>query len=318
MLLRGLVVAWLALGLACALSASGATIVLKDGQTIRATILRDYPDRVVVDLGFDLLSIPRQQISAIEADAPATAPAGSVQATDDLYSTAQLPLRSEKELAERFGEGVLLVSVPGATGSGFFISAEGHLLTNFHVIEGETRIAVTAFRKTGGEFKREKFEDVDIIATNPFLDLALLRVNLPREYQPVVTYLAARDELRDGDRVFAIGSPLGMERSVSTGIVGRRNRAFGGIAHIQTTAQINPGNSGGPLFNLRGEVVGITNMKVMSGEGLGFAIPTRYVIDFLVNRDAFAYNPESSEAGYRYVQPPPRQRPEAPEFLKKP
>jgi serine protease Do len=292
-------------------------IVLKGGQTIQAEILRDFPDRVVVDLGYDVLSIPRQQVQAIEKQhAATTAPTEAVQTTDDLYSTARLPVQSVKQLTERFGEGVVLVSVPNSLGSGFFISTQGHVITNFHVIEGETKIAVTVFRKAGDEFKRQKFEEVDIIATNPFLDLALLRVNLPADYQPVITYLAADDALRDGDAVFAIGNPLGLERSVSQGIVGRRNRAEEGLAYIQTTTQINPGNSGGPLFNSRGEVVGVTNMKIMGGEGLGFAIPVRYVLDFLRNREAFAYNSESSEAGYRYLQPAPRQKSEPPAFLK--
>jgi serine protease Do len=299
-------------------AARAETIVLRGGQTIQAAVLREYPEHIVVDLGYDVLSIPRQQIQAIEAE-QSTSQAetgGSALATEDLYSTAQLPVGSVKQLTERFGEGVVLVSVPNALGSGFFISTQGHVITNFHVIEGETKIAVTVFRKAGSEFRREKFEEVDIIATNPFIDVALLKVNLPTGYIPVITYLAAEDNLHDGDAVFAIGNPLGLERSVSEGIVSKRNRAEEGLVYIQTTAQINPGNSGGPLFDSRGEVIGVTNMKIAGGEGLGFAIPIRYVIDFLRNRDAFAYNSESSEAGYRYLQPAPRQNPQAPEFLK--
>jgi serine protease Do len=243
---------------------------------------------------------------------PAEATNSHVSSSDNLYSTARLPVRSVKHLVEQFGEGVVLVSSPSATGSGFFVSTQGHVVTNFHVIEGETRLAVHVFRKIGDEFRREKFEDVEIVATNPFLDLAVLRVKTTEAYKPVITYLSESDELRDGDAVFAIGNPLGLERSVSQGIVSRRNRAEEGLAFIQTTAQINPGNSGGPLFNARGEVVGVTNMKIMGGEGLGFAIPVRYLIDFLRNREAFAYNAESSSAGFRYLQPAARQDPVAP------
>jgi serine protease Do len=273
---------------------------------------------VIVDLGFDIVSIPRRAIRAIEKEDETQPPKSGalVATTDDLYSTADLPVTSAKALAERFGEGVLLVSTPSGLGSGFFITEEGHLITNFHVVEGETKISISVFRQIGKEFKREKFEDVDIVATNPFLDLALLKVDLPEGYKPIITYLAAEDGLRDGDAVFAIGNPLGLERSVSEGIVSRRNRAEQGLAYIQTTTQINPGNSGGPLFNSRGEVVGVTNMKIMGGEGLGFAIPVRYVIDFLRNRDAFAYNSESSDAGFRYLQPGERQKKDAPGFLK--
>lgn len=285
-------------------------IVLNDGQTIQAEILREYSDRIVIDLGFDALSIARQHIRSIEDPPAAEEPGGAVEpevrSNEHLYTTARLPQDTVKNLAARFGEGVALISSPSGLGSGFFINEEGHLITNFHVIEGETKLTVTVFRRVDREFRREKFEDVEIIATNPFLDLALLKVRLPEGYRPVVTYLAEEDRVRDGDRVFAIGNPLGLERSVSEGIVSRRNRAEEGLAYIQTTTQINPGNSGGPLFNTRGEVVGVTNMKIGGGEGLGFAIPTRYVIDFLRNRDAFAYNSESSSAGFRYLQPPER------------
>lgn len=308
------------LSLGAARPAAAETITLIEGQTIKGEIVREYPDRVVVDLGFDIVSIPRRAIREIAKDDELTTPRTGplVSTSGDLYSTADLPVTSAKALAERFGEGVVLVSTPGGLGSGFFITEEGHLITNFHVIEGETKLSIAVFRQIGNEFKREKFEDVDIVATNPFLDLALLKVLLPDGYKPVITYLAADDNLRDGDAVFAIGNPLGLERSVSEGIVSRRNRAEQGLAYIQTTTQINPGNSGGPLFNSRGEVVGVTNMKIMGGEGLGFAIPVRYVIDFLRNRDAFAYNSESSDAGFRYLQPAARQKPTPPPFLKKP
>ncbi|HMQ14634.1 MAG TPA: trypsin-like peptidase domain-containing protein [Phycisphaerae bacterium] len=292
--------------------AAEVVIVLNEGQTITGEVLREYPDRVIVDLGFDLLTIPRAHVRSLETRREEGDAQQLGAATEHLYSTRHMPVRSVKTLAEKFGEGVVLVSSPSGQGSGFFISKEGHLLTNFHVIEGETRIAVTVFRRVGDEFRRQKFEDVDIVATNPFLDLALLRVQLPPGYEPVITYLAESDELRDGDTVFAIGNPMGLERSVSQGIVSRRNRAESGLAYIQTTTQINPGNSGGPLFNARGEIVGVTNMKLMFGEGLGFAIPIRYAIDFLRNREAFAYNAESSAAGYRYLQPPARQAPEPP------
>lgn len=294
------------------LSGKQQIIVLNDGQTIHAEVIREYADRIVIDFGFDAVSIPRQHIRSIEAEpdaatATTSAPAATdVHSNENLYSTAHLQQDTVKNLAARFGEGVLLISSPSGLGSGFFISEEGHLITNFHVVEGETKLNATVFRRVDREFKRQKFDDVDIIATNPFLDLALLKAHLPEGYKPVVTYLSEDDRLRDGDLVFAIGNPLGLERSVSEGIVSHRNRAEEGLAYIQTTTQINPGNSGGPLFNNRGEVVGVTNMKIGGGEGLGFAIPVRYVIDFLRNRDAFAYNSESSSAGFRYIQPPER------------
>lgn len=291
-------------------------IVLRHGTVIEAEVLRQDAERVIVDLGYDVLVVPRTHVRTIEEDAEEAEASAAVSATGHLYSTAELPPQRVEQLADRFGEAVVLVSSPTGLGSGFFVSDEGHLITNFHVIEGERRLAVTVLRQEGDEFTRLKIENVEIVAINSFVDLALLKAELPENYEPKITYLDDDDDLRDGDPVFAIGNPLGLERSVSQGIISRRNRASGGLVYIQTTAQVNPGNSGGPLFNARGEVVGVIDWKLFGGEGLGFAIPVRYVIDFLRNRDAFAYNSESSEAGYRYIQPPERRMAEAPPFLK--
>ncbi len=281
--------------------------MLRDGPQIQASVLKETEQAVFVDLGYDVLVIPRRVILEIQQETPeAQANASQVRTTDDLYSTANLPPASVKQLVDRFGEGVGLVTSPSGLGSGFFITREGHLITNFHVVEGEQKLAVLVFRQVGNEFRRDKYEDVDIVALNPFLDLALLKVNLPDDEKPVITYLADDDTLRDGDPVFAIGNPHGLERTVTEGIVGRRNRANEGLVYIQTTAQINPGNSGGPLFNARGEVVGVIKMKISRAEGLAFAIPIRYAKDFLRNRDAFVYDSASSLAGYRYLQPPER------------
>ena len=79
-----------------------------------------------------------------------------------------------------------------------------------------------------------------------------------------------------------------------------------GELYLQTTAQINPGNSGGPLFNMRGEAIGVTNMKVAFGEGIGFAIPIDAVKRFLNNRDAYAYDNDNPSNAYRYLAPPSR------------
>jgi serine protease Do len=82
------------------------------------------------------------------------------------------------------------------------------------------------------------------------------------------------------------------------------NRASGGLTYIQTTTQINPGNSGGPLFDLRGQVVGVTNMIIPMAEGLNFAIPVDRVRWFLKNRDAFLFDKDNPNTGYRYLAPP--------------
>src|SRR5262249_22453606 len=111
-----------------------------------------------------------------------------------------------------------------------------------------------------------------------------------------------------GERVFAIGSPLGLERTVTEGILSTKTRQMQGGLYLQTTAQINPGNSGGPLFNLRGEVIGVTNMKPAFGEGIGLAIPVGAVKYFLNPLDAYAYDNDNPNNPYRYLQPPSRIR----------
>lgn len=294
------------------LPVSAEQILLVNGQRIVAPVIREYPDRVVIDLGFDVLSIPRPQVKAVLPEEEQETKAGAARQTDDLYSTAELPPRTVRDLVERFGEGVVMVSTPSALGSGFFITVEGHVVTNFHVVEGETLLAIDVIRQVGSERRRDRFEDVKILALDPYRDLALLKVALPADYKPTVTYIREDDDLRDGEPVFAVGNPAGLERSVSEGIISKRNRFWAGRLFIQTTAAVNHGNSGGPLFNMRGEVVGVTNMILAETEGLNFAIPARYVIDFLRNRDAFAYNSESAVAGYRYMQPPARKNHESP------
>jgi serine protease Do len=133
-----------------------------------------------------------------------------------------------------------------------------------------------------------------------------------------VTHLAEGRAVRKGDTVFAIGNPLGLQRSVSKGIVSESKRAEGGVVYIQTTTQINPGNSGGPLFNARGEVIGVTNMGYLFAEGLNFAIPVSYVIDFLQNRDAYTYDQDNPNSGYQYLEAPRRLDPSPPAMLTSP
>ena len=196
--------------------------------------------------------------------------------------------------------------------TGFFLNEDGYLITNFHVIEGETEISVEVYHQRDGHLDRETYKQVKIIAINKFHDLALLHIedkNAPK-FKPVT--LGSADALSVGDGVFAIGSPLGLERTVTQGILSTKTRQLEGELYLQTSTQINPGNSGGPLFNLAGEVVGVTNMKITFGEGLGFAIPVELVKNFLDHRDAFAYSTDNPNNPFRYLEPPSRTKQKAP------
>jgi serine protease Do len=297
-----------ALAMSLAAQARSDIIELKTGQKIEGDVLKDSGGELVIDLGVDIVRIPNSQIKSRQGKEAGTK-ADTSPAVDrqEIYSTAELPVRTIKELASKFGEGVVLVQTPSGLGSGFVIDDRGYCVTNYHVVEQETRIAVTIFHKNeGGEFVRRRVDDVAIVALNPFFDLALLQVPAQKDIPFQRVYLARNNDQREGDEVFAIGNPLGLERSVSQGIISTRNRNFNGITFIQTTAEINPGNSGGPLFNLRGEVVGVTNMKLQFSEGLGFAIPVAYVKHFLDNRDAFAFDKNNPNTGFRYLEAPRR------------
>lgn len=153
-----------------------------------------------------------------------------------------------------------------ALGSGFIISEDGYIVTNNHVVEKADKIRVTLYD--------EREFDAEVIGTDPRTDLALIKIegsDLPR------VIMGDSEKLEIGDWVIAIGNPLGLDHSVTAGILSARGRdIFGGTAYgqfLQTDAAINPGNSGGPLFDVDGEVIGINTAIVAGGQGLGFAIP---------------------------------------------
>lgn len=305
--------------------ASAEVVLLKDKATVIGKILAEKKDIVVVDLGYTVLPIPRSQIVRVvkeedqqkEAKATKGKPAASSPAaaaapveatgTSGLYqiSKGSVAEKSVRELVAQLGEAVVQVRTPGGLGSGFFLNEEGYLITNFHVIEGETQIGIEVYHQQSGQLERRVYKQVRIVAMNKFQDLALLKVEDKDASKFAWVPLGESDALAVGERVFAIGSPLGLERTVTEGIVSTKTRQFQGELYIQTTAQINPGNSGGPLFNLKGEVTGVTNMKVF-GEGLGFAIPIENVKYFLRHRDAYAYDTDNPSNPYRYLEPPSR------------
>jgi len=155
--------------------------------------------------------------------------------------------------------------VQGA-GSGVIISNDGYLLTNNHVVEGATEVDVTLADKR--EFKAR------IVGRDPKTDLAIVKIDAGGKLP--AAKIGDSDQLQVGDWVLAIGNPFGLSHTVTSGIVSAKGRVIGAGPYddfIQTDASINPGNSGGPLFNMRGEVVGINTAIIPNGQGIGFAIP---------------------------------------------
>jgi len=312
--------------LACA-TAPAATVELKGKASVTGTILAEKRDQIIIDIGYTVLVIPRSKVlkllhdnevaaKAIVATGPASSLVPTIQvapepgAAEGFYRTAPAaaPEQNVRDLVNTIGAAVVQVRTPEGLGSGFFINPDGFLITDFHVIEGETQISVEVYEIKDGQLDRKSYMKVRIIALNKFGDLALLHIEDKDAPKFVSVPLGDSEKLSVGDHVFAIGSPLGLERTVTEGILSTKTREIEGGLYMQTSAQINPGNSGGPLFNLRGEVVGVTNMKVSIGEGLGFAIPVEFVKYFLNHRDAFAYENDNPSSPYRYLEPPNRMK----------
>ncbi len=175
------------------------------------------------------------------------------------------------EVADRVRQGVVSVRAGRASGTGFVLDRDWHVLTNHHIVEGASRVSVTA--PDGNQV------EATVVGSDEDSDLAVLRI------EPVASLVAlplgSSATVRVGEQVLAVGSPLGLSGTVTSGIVSAVDRRvrIGGErqAALQTDASINPGNSGGPLVNASGEVIGVnTAIATFEGGGsigIGFAIP---------------------------------------------
>jgi S1-C subfamily serine protease len=224
---------------------------------------------------------------------PALSPAGSGMTVNEIY--------------ERAAPGVVRVnstshstslSAPvSALGSGFVIDKTGHIVTNYHVVEGAAKVTVS--------FSNRDSVNAEIVGTDPSTDLALLRVQASASALTPLP-LGNSDKVRVGDSVVAIGNPFGLDRTVTSGIVSALQRLITApnrftIDHvIQTDAPINHGNSGGPLLNARGQVIGV-NTQIETGDvatgnvGIGFSVPSNTV------KDVVAQLLESGRVDHAYL-----------------
>jgi serine protease Do len=172
-----------------------------------------------------------------------------------------------------FGNRPQREQVRQSLGSGFIISSDGYILTNNHVVDKAKDIKVA--------LSDGRVLDAKLVGTSREVDIALIKVNASD--LPSVVF-GDSDALEVGDWVVAIGKPFGLSHTVTAGIVSAKGRVIGVGPYddlIQTDAAINPGNSGGPLFNTKGEVVGINTVIIASGQNLGFAVPITMVKEIL-------------------------------------
>ena len=166
-----------------------------------------------------------------------------------------------------------IFSVPSGTGSGLIWDSQGHVITNFHVIKGSSEATIRL--EDGRDYK------ATLVGVSPSHDLAVLKITVSTESPPPIP-IGESDDLKVGQKVYAIGNPFGLDWTLTTGIISALNRSLGSeggqnIEHlIQTDAAINPGNSGGPLLDSYGRLIGInTAIYSPSGAsaGIGFAVP---------------------------------------------
>jgi hypothetical protein len=192
---------------------------------------------------------------------------------------AQQPQRSVSDVVKSTVESVVLIVVSDdggkaiAEGSGFIASSDGKIVTNHHVIPGAHSAVV---KLNNGAF----FAVDGVLADDPDHDIAVLKVsgkNLP------ALMLADSNALSVGDHVVAIGSPLGLENSISDGIISGFREDSNGKSWVQTTAPASHGNSGGPLLTMDEKVAGVVTWKATEGENLNFAVPSKLVVVLLTN-----------------------------------
>ena len=171
-------------------------------------------------------------------------------------------------------------------GSGFLVRPNGIFVTNFHVVEGSAAVAIKLP-------DRREFAATGIVALRPDLDLAVLKVEA--QGLPVVA-LGDSDAVKVGEQAVAIGSPMGLENTVSDGLISAIRKAGPGGRILQITSPISPGSSGGPLFNTKGEVVGITFAGFDEGQNLNFAIPINNAKPLIRDVASMAFSPSALAA----------------------
>jgi serine protease Do len=179
-----------------------------------------------------------------------------------------------KDFFGPFEEGPMKEFKQRSLGSGFIIDQEGFIVTNNHVVEGADQIKV--------RLANEEEYEATVVGRDPKTDLALIKIEGAKDLVPLP--VGDSDAQEVGTWVVAIGSPFGLEQTVTAGIVSAKGRIIGSGPYddfVQTDASINPGNSGGPLINMNGEVIGINTAIVASGQGIGFAIPINMAKDII-------------------------------------
>jgi hypothetical protein len=201
-------------------------------------------------------------------------------------------LRTPAEIAARSTPSVVSVRTEESLGTGFIVSPEGLVATNLHVIAGNANIVVTLS-------DHREYQVVEIWNGDRQRDLVIMRIQAKK--LPVIP-LGDSDNVHPGDAIVAIGHPLGLEDTVSNGLVSAVRKLDKGLTVLQISAPIAPGSSGGPIFNDRGEVIGVATAIMLGGQNINFGVPVSYLKELLkhpaaVSLEAFAAATAPSENG---------------------
>jgi S1-C subfamily serine protease len=278
---RGGVLGLVAGALIAGAAVGGVAGVVAGGQ-VGAPIRRDIATLTSSSAGsLSATSSPTQRVASAPATNPATpvADASSKPVASNVSLTSAAPTsEGYTSLYQQASPGVVYIEAQsgtsGGVGSGVVLDTSGHILTNFHVVDGAQKLTVTLSDGTSATAR--------VLGTDPAGDLALIQADLPADRLTPLP-LGDSDQVKPGQPVVAIGNPLGFDNTITSGIVsavdrtqdegGANSRPLRGL--IQTDAAINPGNSGGPLLNTQGEVIGINTLGLGRGgaQGINFAVP---------------------------------------------
>lgn len=206
---------------------------------------------------------------------------------------------SATEISEKASKSVFYIEIYDAnkrvlgSGSGFFVTSDGVAVTNYHVIEGTASAQITT---TSGE----KYAVSDVIAFDEELDVAIIRVSKKSVSGNTVANfpalkMADSDKIKAGQNIYAIGSPVGLQNTISNGIISNVNQKVDDETFIQITAPISHGSSGGALVDEYGEVLGITSAGIEDAQNIGFAIPINIIKQFDLNAEGMPYGDFAKE-----------------------
>lgn len=210
---------------------------------------------------------PAQTVAAVPAPEHAAPAAGAEYTPAPPKEQERKPL-PPAELFKSWAPSVVTIKTElprgSGVGTGFVIDDKGTIATNHHVVDDAVKISVKLFDGT-------EANEVELLESNPEDDLAVLRIRVAADALPPAVVLGVSDEVVVGESVIVIGNPIGLEHTMTDGLVSSR-RVYEGKRYIQMSAPVSPGNSGGPVFNAHGDVIGVTVAKLW-GENLNLAVP---------------------------------------------